>query len=147
VTNDVMTVRHGILVPFVTIAQREMIVPRVMTASLGTPVPFVMIVRPAMTVAQRAMTVRRVTIVPRVTTVFRGTHVPFETTVRPATTVAPLGMIVLRAMTALPATNAPPAAIRISIRRATKRRSTSPAMTSCSTVCRRWPRPRKTSTV
>jgi hypothetical protein len=71
--------------------------------------------------------------------------VPRATTVRFATTVAQLVMtaaletIVTRVMTARLVTTVPPAAARISILRATRRRSTSPAKMSYSSVFRRWP--------
>jgi hypothetical protein len=110
---------------------------------------------PARTV-RFVMTVRHVTTAlpvdraPRATTVHRARiapiarSVPHVMTVRHATTAAQLVMtaaletIASRVMTARPVTTVPHAATRISILRATRRRFTSLAKTSYSSVFRRW---------
>ena len=109
------------------------------------------------TYAPRVMTVRHVTTAllvdraPRATTVHRARiapiarSVPRVTTVRPVTTVVQLVMTAVLETTVSRVTTdqlvmtVPPAATPISILRATRRRSTSPAKTSYSSVFRRWP--------
>jgi hypothetical protein len=135
-TSDAMTVQRGTRVPFVTIAPRAMIAPRVTTVSRGTRVPFAMIV-PLVTTAvrfamtdRRAMTaVRRGMIAPRVPIAFHETRVPFAPTVRP-------GMTVPHVTTVSLATIVPHVATRTFTRRVMKRRSTSPATMSYSIACR-----------
>lgn len=138
------TARRVMTVPLdstVRIVRRVMIAHLAMTAQTARPVTIahldltVRIVRPAMTAhldltartdpfARTAMTVRRV---PRAMTVFHVTIAdPLVTT---------------------DARNVPRAAIRTSTLHATRRRSTSPAMTSCSSASRRWQQPQTMSRV
>jgi hypothetical protein len=123
----------------------------------------VMYVPPAMTVRfattdRRATTALQVDHARRATTVHRARiapiarSVPRVMTVRHATTVAQLVMTALpetiasRVMTDRHETTVPPAAIPTSTPRATRRRSTSPAKTSYSSVFRPWP-PRPTTSM
>jgi hypothetical protein len=141
------------------------------TPRASSTVPFEPHATNDVTYAPPAMTVRFVTTVrpvttalpvdrvPRATTVHRARiapiarSVPRVMTVRHATTVAQLVMtaahepIASRVTTARPVTTVPHAATRISILLATKRRSTSPAKTSYSSVFRRWPQRPMTSMV
>jgi hypothetical protein len=145
VTSDATTVRRGTRVPSVMTALRVMTAHRVPTVFRGILVPHAMTDRLATTVVRCAtIAPHGMTVAPFETTAPRGpiaslvTRDPFATTVRhgmtvPRVTIVSLGM------------NAPPAATRIFIRRATRKRFTSPAMTSCSTACRPWPPRRKTS--
>ena len=134
-----------------------------------TYVPLVMIDRLVMTV-QLVMTVplvmtgllvahaQRVTTVHRARIATTGRSVPLVTIVRHVTTgirvmtavlhvtTAPLAPIASRVMTGRHETTVPPAAIPTSTPRATRRRSTSPAKTSSSSVFRRWP-PRPTTSM
>jgi hypothetical protein len=127
------TPRASSTVPFVRHAMSDV-----------TYVPRVMIVRHAMTAspvdrAPCATTVRRARIAPIVPSV------PLVTIVRHATTAAPHVMTALLEMIASLVTTVRHVMIvrhavtRISILRATKRRSTSPVKTSYSSVFRRWP--------
>ncbi len=128
-----------------TTALRVMTAHRVPTVFRGILVPHAMTDRLATTVVRCAtIAPHGMTVAPFETTAPRGpiaslvTRDPFATTVRhgmtvPRVTIVSLGM------------NAPPAATRIFIRRATRKRFTSPATTSCSTACRPWPPRRKTS--
>jgi hypothetical protein len=141
------------------------------TPRASSTVPFVRHVMSDVTFVPSAMTVRFVTIVrpvttalpvdraPRATTVPRARIAPiarsvqFVTIVRHVTTVAQLVMTALpetiatRVMTDRHETTVPPAAIPTSTPRATRRRSTSPAKTSYSSVFRRWPPRRMMSMV
>jgi hypothetical protein len=117
------------------------------------------------TYAPRVMIVRHVTTAllvdraPCATTVHRARIVPIARSVPPAMTVrhamtvvqlvttAVLETTVSRVTTDRLVTTVPPAATRISILRATRRRSTSPAKTSYSSVFRRWPQRPMTSMV
>jgi hypothetical protein len=135
-TSDARTVQRETHVPFVTIAPRAMIAPRVTTVSRGTRVPFAMTVPLVMTAVRlvttdrRAMTaVRHETIVPRVPIAFHETRVPFAPTVRRGMTAPPVTTVLL-------ATNVPHVATRTFTRRVMKRRSTSPATMSYSIVSR-----------
>jgi hypothetical protein len=155
---------HSVMVaPF---AKAAMLTPRA-----SSTVPFVRHGMSDVTYVPPAMTVRFATIVRRVTTALQVDHarcattvhrariapiarsVPRVMTVRHATTVAQLVMtaahepIASRVTTARPVTTVPHAATRISILRVTRRRSTSPAKTSYSSVFRRWPQRPMTSMV
>jgi hypothetical protein len=119
-------VRHAMTVQFVTIALP------VSTVRTVPPVTIVLLVTtariaPLGTIARRAPTVRSAE---TVMTVRRVRHVTTDSRVM---TVVPLG------------TTVPHAATPTSTRRATRRLSTSPVTTSCSSACRRWRRPPTTS--
>jgi hypothetical protein len=139
-TSDATTALRGTPVPSVMIALRAMTVLRVTTVFRGILVPFVMTVAPCATIAQHGMTVAlSETTADRGPTASLVTRDPFATTVRH-------GMTVLRVTIVSLETNVLPAATRTSIPRATKKRFTNPATTSCSIACRRWPPLRRMST-
>ena len=135
-----------------------------LTRRASSTVPFVRLVMSDVTSVPPAMTVRFATIVRRVTTALQGDPARCATTVHrariaPIARSVPLGTIVRHATTAAhetiasrvtiaqPATTVPHAATQISILRVTRRRSTSPAKTSYSSVFRRWPQRPMTSMV
>jgi hypothetical protein len=119
---------------------------RVPTVFRGIPVRHVMTDQLGMTV-DRCATIapHGMTVALSETTADRGpiaslvTRVPFATTVRHGMTVPRVTIVSLE-------TNVLPAATRTSIRRATKKRFTNPATTSCLIACRRWPPLRRMST-
>jgi hypothetical protein len=145
--------RASLTVPFArpatsdaTTALRAMTVLRVTTVFPGILVRHVMTDQLVMTVAPCATIVQHGMIVAlSETTADRGpiaslvTRDPFATTVRHGMTVPRVTIVSLE-------TNVLPAATRTSIRRATKKRFTNPATTSCSIACRRWPPLRRMST-
>jgi hypothetical protein len=119
-------------VPLAMIAPRATIVRHVTTALPPDRAP-------------RATTVHPERIAPIVPSAPLVTTVRHEMTVSRVTTVAQLvttvrhEMTVSRVTTVRHVTTVPPAATRISILLETRRRSTSPAKTSYSSVFRRWP--------
>jgi len=133
------TPRASLTDPFVRHVMSDVTyAPRVMT------VRFVTTVRHATTAFQvdrapRAMTVHRARIAPIARSVPHVTIVPRVMTVVPLVMTAALETTVSRETTDRRETTVPPAATRISILRATRRRSTSPEKTSYSSDFRRWP--------
>jgi len=152
-TSDATTALRGTPVPSVMIALRAMTVLRVPTVFPGILVRHVMTDQLVMTVAPCVMTVapcatialHGMIVALSETTADRGpiaslvTRDPFAMTVRHGMTVPRVTIVSLE-------TNVLPAATRTSIRRATKKRFTNPATTSCSIACRRWPPLRRMST-
>jgi hypothetical protein len=145
-TSDATTALRGTPVPSVMIALRAMTVLRVTTVFRGILVRHVMTDQLVMTVAPCAtIALHGMIVALSETTADRGpiatlvTRDPFAMTVRH-------GMTVPRATIVSLETNVLPAATRTSIRRATKKRFTNPATTSCSIACRRWPPLRRMST-
>jgi len=145
-TSDATTALRGTPVPSVMTALRAMTVLRVPTVFPGILVRHVMTDHLVMTVAPCAtIALHGMIVALSETTADRGpiaslvTRDPFAMTVRHGMTVTRVTIVSLE-------TNVLPAATRTSIRRATKKRFTNPATTSCSIACRRWPPLRRTST-
>jgi hypothetical protein len=132
-TSDATTVRHGTPVRRVMTVPFAMTVRRVPTVFPGILVRHVMTVRLVTTVALSETTADRGPIASLVT------RDPFAMTVRHGMTVPRVTIVSLE-------TNVLPAATRTSIRRATKKRFSNQATTSCSIACRRWPPLRRMST-